>query len=113
MTRAEKAALSTQRELTQIESSVSLLKQQTASAEKEIKEIDLQIAEETENQDLATAISDAEEEIRVRTESVIAESFANAKQTTMLIVWLISYIKVHRAAEVRSGFLSASAQDRS
>ena len=35
--RAEKASLSAQKDLTQIESSVSLLKQQKAAAEKEVK----------------------------------------------------------------------------
>lgn len=81
--RAERALTAKQRDLHQVESALSLTKQQQAKAQKEVKgtlvhsgyseccsrlvaDITAKIEEETEGQDLATAISEAELEIKTR-----------------------------------------------
>ena len=66
MSRAEKVASAAQRDLNQVENSMSLLKGQQTKAVKEATDMEKQVTEETEGDDLQNAITVAEEEIRER-----------------------------------------------
>jgi hypothetical protein len=63
---AEKASQVAQRELNQVESKLSLLKQQKVNAEKEAIDNENAVREQTEGEDLDKAIAEAESEIHDR-----------------------------------------------
>lgn len=63
---AEKASAVSQKDLNQIESKLTLLRQQKSAAESEASENELAVEEQTEGQNLDAAIAEAEEEIHNR-----------------------------------------------
>lgn len=66
MSLAEKASAVAQKDLNQVESKLTLLRQQKIAAEKEASDNEFAVEEQTEGQSLDAAISEAEEEIRDR-----------------------------------------------
>lgn len=83
VTLAEKASAVAQKDLNQVESKLTLLRQQKKAAEEEANDNEAAVEEQTEGQDLDKAIAEAEEEIHDRETYVLYHEHTERAQLTI------------------------------